>query len=732
MSPCVKTGGPASSPDLPVDPIVIQILPISKQLASVVIGTRGDNVTKIRRKSGCKVHVRPRPRSNEGLQEVELQGRSEQVSADASTTRAASSQRQDEHDCLSSFSGTCVMPGVEVTGARWMGAVQDRTDTASAASFPIVVAVEAIRELCREVDPACVIEVPEPCQAHIEVLPEMVGAVLGSRGAMVKSIREKTGADIHVEELQPGAVVQYVHIKGTVPQVKAGYDWVRGILERFDPHKVRGNAPPRHPNGGGPLGMHQNGGGPPPHFNQGPPPRFNGPPDAYNQPPPPYQNRNAQGPGPYGGPPPMAAANYYPSGGPPHRPMLPAGRPQLPPPGGREPFYPPASGGGPDGGGGGYPPRARPYEGGGRGGGGGGYQGPRDTGAMQQGGPGGYGQQQQQQPPQGAGAPGAGGASGQTPTILILQADGTYKPAQLTSALCPPHPQVMMYNQNGQPQNSGALAGSMGPGGQSLMGGQAAQGQAQQVKIESNPYSYPQANQGNVQAAPQQQQYVQPQQQQQQQYQQYLPAAATPPAAAAVQVQQQQQPQYAAQAQQYSQQPAAQAQQYANPSGGQQQQQPQYAQQYTTQATVQPAQQQQQQQQYAAAAAPAAAAVAASGASGAAATNTGSYDEAAANALYQQQLAAYQQQLMAQQLAEQQAAAAAAQQGQQQGQQQLSQQQLQQMLLNQQQGQQQYGSQQYGVAATQGGGNAAGAAAATTETGYPQNGQMAFSSISNY
>lgn len=33
----------------------------------------------------------------------------------------------------------------------------------------IVVAIDAIRELCKEVDPACVIEVPEPCQAHIEV-----------------------------------------------------------------------------------------------------------------------------------------------------------------------------------------------------------------------------------------------------------------------------------------------------------------------------------------------------------------------------------------------------------------------------------------------------------------------------------------------------------------------------------------------------------------------------------
>lgn len=33
----------------------------------------------------------------------------------------------------------------------------------------IVVAIEAIRELCKEVDPACSIEVPEPCQAHIEV-----------------------------------------------------------------------------------------------------------------------------------------------------------------------------------------------------------------------------------------------------------------------------------------------------------------------------------------------------------------------------------------------------------------------------------------------------------------------------------------------------------------------------------------------------------------------------------
>lgn len=42
---------------------------------------------------------------------------------------------------------------------------------------------------------------------HVQVLPEMVGAVLGSRGAMVKSIREKTGADIHVEGTSTDALI---------------------------------------------------------------------------------------------------------------------------------------------------------------------------------------------------------------------------------------------------------------------------------------------------------------------------------------------------------------------------------------------------------------------------------------------------------------------------------------------------------------------------------------------
>lgn len=42
------------------------------------------------------------------------------------------------------------------------------------------------------------VSVPNQASCYIDVLPEMVGVVLGSKGATVKGIREKTGAVIKI------------------------------------------------------------------------------------------------------------------------------------------------------------------------------------------------------------------------------------------------------------------------------------------------------------------------------------------------------------------------------------------------------------------------------------------------------------------------------------------------------------------------------------------------------
>lgn len=175
---------PQSVGQLADEPILVQELPLRKTLASALIGIGGETVARIRRESRCKIHVRKTPPEIEN-QIVELRGTPMEV------------------------------------------------DTA----------IGLIKDLCAELEPSYVMEVPSHTASYVPITPDMVGCVIGKSGMNVKQIRTTTGAAVRVEELEPGNETQFVSIKGTVAQVRHGYSMVRELLDKFDPSKVRHRAP---------------------------------------------------------------------------------------------------------------------------------------------------------------------------------------------------------------------------------------------------------------------------------------------------------------------------------------------------------------------------------------------------------------------------------------------------------------------------------------------------------
>lgn len=65
---------------LPADAILKQEIPLPRRMASCVIGIKGQSVSKLRRESGAKIHVRPAAGREEMDQVVEVEGSIEAVS----------------------------------------------------------------------------------------------------------------------------------------------------------------------------------------------------------------------------------------------------------------------------------------------------------------------------------------------------------------------------------------------------------------------------------------------------------------------------------------------------------------------------------------------------------------------------------------------------------------------------------------------------------------------------
>lgn len=80
-----KSGAPAQGVDLgsfklPADAVLKQEIPLPRRMASCVIGIKGQSVSKLRRESMSKIHVRPAVSREEMDQVVEIEGSIESVS----------------------------------------------------------------------------------------------------------------------------------------------------------------------------------------------------------------------------------------------------------------------------------------------------------------------------------------------------------------------------------------------------------------------------------------------------------------------------------------------------------------------------------------------------------------------------------------------------------------------------------------------------------------------------
>ena len=65
----------------------------------------------------------------------------------------------------------------------------------------------------------------------IEISPDKVGQVIGSKGAIIQEIQTRTGAKAFVNQDFPEGVNRQVNITGTTPQVKAAAELVNLIIE---------------------------------------------------------------------------------------------------------------------------------------------------------------------------------------------------------------------------------------------------------------------------------------------------------------------------------------------------------------------------------------------------------------------------------------------------------------------------------------------------------------------
>jgi hypothetical protein len=84
---------------LPADAVLKQEIPLPRRMASCVIGIKGQSVSKLRRESGAKIHVRPAAGREELDQVVEVEGPIEAVS-DAHLITTTHSYRNGCHGLL--------------------------------------------------------------------------------------------------------------------------------------------------------------------------------------------------------------------------------------------------------------------------------------------------------------------------------------------------------------------------------------------------------------------------------------------------------------------------------------------------------------------------------------------------------------------------------------------------------------------------------------------------------
>lgn len=261
---------------LPADAILKQDIPLPRRMASCVIGIKGQSVSKLRRESGAKIHVRPAVGREEMDQVVEIEGAIESV----------------------------------VTCVRMVG------------------------DLLASEDPAFKMHPKPQVTSRFLVLPEMIGpAIIGKGGTHAKHIKERTGVRI---EVVPATAAnqsrQEIVLHGPPERVREAYHLLLGNIRKYGPTNLpqgavpnplpfgrpggRGEAPPPWRSGrdayspgarGGPYG-----GPPPPGSRGGPPP----PPPPRGGAPPPYRYDGYAPPAaypaadPYRAPAQVAAAPY--------------------------------------------------------------------------------------------------------------------------------------------------------------------------------------------------------------------------------------------------------------------------------------------------------------------------------------------------------------------------------------------------------------------------------------
>lgn len=233
---------------LPADAVLKQEIPLPRRMASCVIGIKGQSVSKLRRESGAKIHVRPAAGREELDQVVEVEGPIEAV----------------------------------VTCVRMVG------------------------DLLASEDPGFKMVPKAQVTSRFSVLPDMIGpAIIGKGGTHAKHIKERTGVRIEVvPAASAGQQRQEIVLHGPPERVREAYHLLLGNIRKYGPANLpagavpnplpfsrgagRGEANPPWRSGrdayspGGRSGY----GGPPPPGGRGAPPP---PPPRGAAPPPPYR-----------------------------------------------------------------------------------------------------------------------------------------------------------------------------------------------------------------------------------------------------------------------------------------------------------------------------------------------------------------------------------------------------------------------------------------------------------
>jgi len=218
--------------DLAPEPNILVEVEIHKRLVGKVIGPGGETAKDIRRHAQCHLHVRKEPRQDD-LQVVEVSGNAQQVRAGVARVIELVTQEAGEEKAL----------------------------------IPKVPNNNAI--------------------TYFDVMPEMIGYVLGNRGGTVKTLREKTGTQIQITDASPETGLQAITIRGTPESVQEAYGIIRSMLEKYDPRRARGPPPGLSLPGSGAGAPNPRAGpraGPQSGFgHDGPPPRFNGAPPRFEE-----------------------------------------------------------------------------------------------------------------------------------------------------------------------------------------------------------------------------------------------------------------------------------------------------------------------------------------------------------------------------------------------------------------------------------------------------------------